>query len=102
MFPRVVYPLCRLILISTVVHQFADRGDGVRRYLDQVKIPFTGYVKRTLWRHYSDPLAVFVDQAHFTRTYSLINPRFSRTVVPPNIPVNRPDLLLSGTGKNYT
>src|SRR5258707_8045455 len=58
---RLVFFFCLLILIATVVHQFADWWDGVGLHLNQVKVSFTGNIKCTLGGHDTDHFAVFVD-----------------------------------------
>src|SRR5260221_9490167 len=58
---HLVFFFCLLILIATVVHQFADWWDGVGLHLDQIEIPFTGNIKRTLSGHDTDHLAIFID-----------------------------------------
>src|SRR5260370_16712717 len=61
---RLVFFFCLLILIATVVHQFADWWDGVGLHLDQIEIPFTTNIKRTLGGHDAAHLTFFFAYAH--------------------------------------
>src|SRR5260370_16263644 len=45
---HLVFFFCLLILIATVVHQFADWLDGVVLHLDHIQIPFPLNYKPTL------------------------------------------------------
>src|SRR5258707_310165 len=87
-----------LILEPSIVHELTDRWISIRRYLNKVKIPLTGYLKCAWGGHYSDHVAVLIDHANFTCSNTLVHSRFTRAVVSPKIPINRLNLLF---GKQY-
>src|SRR5438876_5400075 len=90
-----VFFLCLLILILTVVHQFTDWRHSIGRYLNKIKIAVTANIKRTHRGHHTNHLPVLVDQAYLACTYAFVNPGLTCTVIPPKIPVNRPNLLFA-------
>src|SRR5260370_7490129 len=57
---RLVFFFSLLILIATVVHQFADWWHGVGLHLDQIEIPFTLNITRPLPAHHPDHLPFFI------------------------------------------
>src|SRR5947209_6079814 len=56
-----VFFLCLLVLILTVVHQFADWRYSVGRYLNKIKISITSNIKCTHGGHHSDHLPVLIN-----------------------------------------
>lgn len=74
-FSGFVLFLLLFIFVFAVVENFADRGNGLGRYFDQIQPGVRRQGKRFPDCYDSSVFAVFVNQTNFFASYVLINAR---------------------------